>query len=464
MHFVYLLLCAGIVVSSTALERNTPATELKEILVSDTLDLFVNGSKTGVMMGSCVSSDSSIVNIQTVSVSQNGQNIVNLMEKRDYAVKSGMLTHAYQKMDSPSGSSIWELELKKGTWQLTVTTAGVRNTRTVSSVSENFNSTLGLYKGIKSRSITAGDSWVDTLIELTSGENIYATTRCNVVPSDANRYRWIFTVKNSLQNKEERWELDTNGTTLYHENAPFIAIKRGFTPLKDPDSSSGPANLFTAFMVKPPKPPVKGEPFVVVLDSTVTIDSSVTSMYEKNGTTRYILKGTKCNCTSSAATKMADSLKMYLKATATLQVDHSEIKALAQKLSKKHKSVCDKIAGYTSYVAVSIQDRNTATFSSALETLRAGFGDCGEHAVLLAALLRASGIPARVVLGLVYMESLKGFYGHAWVMAFDGSDWIFADPAHNVFPACTNRIPLLIDDSGQQMIQIIKLLGKISIE
>jgi hypothetical protein len=464
MKIIYLLLCAGIVVSCTASERRTVATELKEMLVSDTLDLFVNGSKAGIMIGSCIFSDSSIANVQTVSVNQDGQNIVNLQEKRDYSVKNGMLTHAFQKMTSPSGSSVWELDLKNGTWELTVTTAGVRNARTVSSVYENFNGTLGLYKGIKSKCIVPGNSWVDTLIELTSGENIYATTSCKESPSRANQYRWIFTIKNSLQNKDERWELDTNGTTLYHENAPFIAIKPGFAPLNNTDNSSGSSNLFTAFMVKASKPLVKGERFTVILDSTVTIDSSVAWLYEKNGNNRYILQKTKCDCSGPANAKTADSLKMYLKATATLQVDHPEITALAQKLSMKHKTVCDKIAGYTSYVAVSIHDRNTATFSSALETLRAGFGDCGEHAVLLAALLRASGIPARVVLGLVYMESLKGFYGHAWVMAFDGSDWIFADPAHNVFPACTNRIPLLIDDSGQQMIQIIKLLGKISIE
>jgi hypothetical protein len=464
MKIIHLLLCAGIVASCIASERSVCVTELKEMLVSDTLDLFVNGSKAGVMVGSCIFSDSSIENIQTVSVNQDGQNIVNLQEKRDYSVKNGMLTHAFQKMTSPSGSSVWELDLKKGTWELTVTTAGVRNTRTVASVYENFSGTLGLYKGIKSKSIVAGDSWVDTLIELTSGENIYATTMCKESPSGANQYRWIFMVKNSLQDKDERWELDTNGNTLYHENAPFIAIKSGFAPLNNLDNSSGSSNLFTAFMVKTSKSLVKGERFTVVLDSTVTIDSSVACLYEKSGTSKYILKNTKCECSNPANTNVADSLMVYLKTTATLQVDHPEITALAQKLSKKHKTVCDKIAGYTSYVAVSIQDRNTATFSSALETLRAGFGDCGEHAVLLAALLRASGIPARVVLGLVYMESLKGFYGHAWVMAFDGSDWIFADPAHNVFPACTNRIPLLIDDTGQQMIQIIKLLGKISIE
>jgi hypothetical protein len=464
MKFICLVLCTGVVASCIASQKFTTATELKKILVSDTLDLLVNGHQTGTMTDSYALSDSFIATQQTVSVNQNGQNIVNLYEKREYKINSGELTHAYQKMTSPSGSSIWELEQKKGIWELAVITAGVKNVRTISSVNEHINGTLGLYEGIKNKSILSGDFWIDTLIELTSGENIYTTTRCKEIPSETNQNRWLFAEVNSLQDKEERWELDTNGNTLYHENAPFTAIKQGFSPLNRLESAAGSANLFIAFMVKSSKQPVAGERIVVVLDSTVRIDSSVIPMYEKAGRTKYILKNTKCRCSSSSTTKAADSLNVYLKSTSTLQVDHPEIIALARKLSMKYKSVCDKIAGYTSYVSGSIQDRNTATFSSALETLRAGFGDCGEHAVLLAALLRASGIPARVVMGLVYMEPLKGYYGHAWVMAFDGSDWIFADPAHNVFPACTNRIPLLIDDSGQQMIKILKMLGKISID
>jgi hypothetical protein len=464
MNFMNIVLCAGIIASCIATEQNILATELTDILVSDTLDLLVNGSQAGTMAGNCLLTDSTISTQQTVSVNQNGQNVVNLLEKRDYNITGGGLTRAYQKMTSPSGSSIWELGPKKGTWELTVTTAGVRNARIVSSVYDNIKGTLWLYKGIKNKSIIPGDFRIDTLIELTSGQNIYATTTCKEVPSGANQYRWVFTEKNSLQDKEERWELDTSGHSLYHETALFVAVKPGSTSLQKKEEHAGESNLFTTFMVTADQPPVEGGRFDVILDSTITLDLSVAWMYEKSGTKKYTLKNTKCKCSRSSKIQISDSLRSFLTATPTLQVNHPEITALARKLSKKKMSICDKIADYTSYVAVTIQDRNTATFSSALETLRAGFGDCGEHAVLLAALLRASGIPARIVLGLVYMEPLKGYYGHAWVMAFDGSDWIFADPAHNVFPACTNRIPLLIDDSGQQMIQIIKMLGKISIE
>jgi hypothetical protein len=54
-------------------------------------------------------------------------------------------------------------------------------------------------------------------------------------------------------------------------------------------------------------------------------------------------------------------------------------------------------------------------FASALEVLETRAGDCTEHSVLLTALLRAAGIPARPAVGLAY--SGGQFVGHMWVEA-----------------------------------------------
>lgn len=76
-------------------------------------------------------------------------------------------------------------------------------------------------------------------------------------------------------------------------------------------------------------------------------------------------------------------------------------------------------------------------FASASEVARTQRGDCSEHAVLLAAMLRADGIPSRVVSGLVYVPGIgaagKGSFGyHMWTQALvDGDDglqvWIDYD-------------------------------------
>lgn len=58
-------------------------------------------------------------------------------------------------------------------------------------------------------------------------------------------------------------------------------------------------------------------------------------------------------------------------------------------------------------------------------------GDCTEHAVLLAALGRSFGYPARVVHGIVFFEEHGQLAGamHAWSEWHDGKRWTFADAA-----------------------------------
>ncbi len=51
-------------------------------------------------------------------------------------------------------------------------------------------------------------------------------------------------------------------------------------------------------------------------------------------------------------------------------------------------------------------------FDTAADVIRSGEGDCTEHAVLLAAMARARGIPARVAIGLVYHK--QSFLYHMW--------------------------------------------------
>ncbi|MAV36863.1 MAG: hypothetical protein CMJ59_15550, partial [Planctomycetaceae bacterium] len=73
-------------------------------------------------------------------------------------------------------------------------------------------------------------------------------------------------------------------------------------------------------------------------------------------------------------------------------------------------------------------DFSTA-FASAAEVAKTLRGDCSEHAVLLTALCRARGIPARVATGLVYilLENRPGFGFHMWTEVWVGDRWIPLD-------------------------------------
>jgi transglutaminase-like putative cysteine protease len=70
-------------------------------------------------------------------------------------------------------------------------------------------------------------------------------------------------------------------------------------------------------------------------------------------------------------------------------------------------------------------------FATAGETARTRTGDCSEHAVLLCAMLRAQGIPARVGVGLVYADSFldhRDIFGwHLWTQALIDGRWVDLD-------------------------------------
>lgn len=67
----------------------------------------------------------------------------------------------------------------------------------------------------------------------------------------------------------------------------------------------------------------------------------------------------------------------------------------------------------------------TRAFDSAADVARKLQGDCTEHSVLLAALCRARGIPARVVSGLVAFRD--GFAYHMWTEVWTGAAWLPLD-------------------------------------
>jgi transglutaminase-like putative cysteine protease len=72
-----------------------------------------------------------------------------------------------------------------------------------------------------------------------------------------------------------------------------------------------------------------------------------------------------------------------------------------------------------------------ASHDRASEVLEVKKGDCTEHSILLVALARALGIPARQVYGLVfarYADGKNALYWHAWTEVRSAGEWIAVDP------------------------------------
>lgn len=116
-------------------------------------------------------------------------------------------------------------------------------------------------------------------------------------------------------------------------------------------------------------------------------------------------------------------------------------------------------------------------FASASETARTRQGDCTEHGVLLAALLRADGIPARVACGLVYADQFAGereiFGYHLWTQALleiDGERrWVDLDPTLSErTPFDATHIALAVSALGDgqshdALLAIAALIGRLQI-
>jgi hypothetical protein len=107
--------------------------------------------------------------------------------------------------------------------------------------------------------------------------------------------------------------------------------------------------------------------------------------------------------------------------------------------------------------------------TSAADVVQNAEGDCTEHAVLLAALCRARGIPARVAIGLVYVPAAPGFGYHMWNEVWIDGQWIPLDAT--VARGGTGAAHLKLTDSNLQgttafstFLSVAQVIGQLRIE
>jgi hypothetical protein len=152
--------------------------------------------------------------------------------------------------------------------------------------------------------------------------------------------------------------------------------------------------------------------------------------------------------------------KVFLKPGPFIQSDDQKIQTLAQEITGSHTAPLDKVRMLVDWVYKNIDKRPVLSLPDALSTLENRVGDCNEHAVLLAALSRAAGIPCRIEAGLVY---LKGrFYYHAWNLVYLGR-WIAVDAVFDQVPADVSHIRLVTGSPSQQL-DLMGIIGKLQIK
>ena len=119
---------------------------------------------------------------------------------------------------------------------------------------------------------------------------------------------------------------------------------------------------------------------------------------------------------------------VYLNSSSLINSDNPIIKEVSKQIvggSRTKLEAIRKLMLWT-HDHVKYDDKYSSVFLSGVETLKIGKGVCDEYTNLYTSLARASGIPTRVVVGLVYSGSRWQL--HAWAESLVSKTWISVDP------------------------------------
>ncbi|MCH8294739.1 hypothetical protein IH992_26945 [Candidatus Poribacteria bacterium] len=133
-------------------------------------------------------------------------------------------------------------------------------------------------------------------------------------------------------------------------------------------------------------------------------------------------------------------VEQFLKSTVYIQTDDPKIRSRAVEIIDGETNTWKAAKKLCHWVHDNIYDKNLKVgFGSALQTLESLEGDCTEHTVLLIALARSVGIPARICAGIVFQRD--AFYYHFWPEVYVG-EWIAMEPTLGQIQADANHIQL----------------------
>jgi transglutaminase-like putative cysteine protease len=156
----------------------------------------------------------------------------------------------------------------------------------------------------------------------------------------------------------------------------------------------------------------------------------------------------------------------YLKPEPLIESDAPEIRAEAEKAVAGATGAWSRAERLTRYVNALLDKKPTVSLPSAREVLRTKVGDCNEHTALYVAMARSIGIPARIAVGLTYVNGISGaFYYHAWPEVYIDAGgrrgfWLPVDPTLNEFPADATHLRLARGGLDKQA-AILPLIGRL---
>ncbi|MFQ5734447.1 MAG: transglutaminase family protein [Planctomycetaceae bacterium] len=118
----------------------------------------------------------------------------------------------------------------------------------------------------------------------------------------------------------------------------------------------------------------------------------------------------------------------FLAPSRTLQTNDRRVREHARRAAGYQTDPAKIARAVERYVSKKLTNKNFSTaMATAADVARDMQGDCTEHAVLMAAMLRTRRVASRIAIGLVYDEWLPGFVSHMWTEAWIDGHWVAFD-------------------------------------
>lgn len=172
----------------------------------------------------------------------------------------------------------------------------------------------------------------------------------------------------------------------------------------------------------------------------------------------------------------------HREATTMLNGQDPQIRALVRQALdgvSDEASIAEKVHTIRRFVHRFIQAKDLSVgLATASEVARTAQGDCTEHAVLLAAMLRGMGVPSRTVSGLIYVERFlnrEGVFGyHMWTQAWlekdtaTGGRWVdldatLGDGAFDAGHIALSTSAMSDTAIGNDLVAMVPIIGRLRV-
>jgi transglutaminase-like putative cysteine protease len=161
----------------------------------------------------------------------------------------------------------------------------------------------------------------------------------------------------------------------------------------------------------------------------------------------------------------------YLESCQFINCDARAVKEQARKAAGDETDTWKKAVRLEKWVHANMHVDQTTPMAPASQVARDLAGDCRNHALLLTALCRAEGVPARVAIGLLYVDRAKqpqlGF--HMWTEVYVDGQWLGLDAIVGKGGVAASHIKIA-DHSWRDvqsdipLLPVRRILGKTAVE